>query len=863
MSGLSITADDRHCAEEFKANPFGPHGPRLTEIVTAFRSAPVKGKYVLFDVIAHREWALGRLTGEPAQPLEVFEACRFSSLGQAEWEVFKLRWKAAGGPDLPGEPVVKPGTAVAARSPLSLTGYADRLSARPGETIRFMVSSEEGAGYDAEIVRLICGDTNPDGPGYREEAVQSSVFGHYEGRKQVIHAGSYVVVGGAPALESLSVTAMIWPTTPAWGRPQALVARFSEAEGRGFSLMLDEAGAVAFCVGAGEGAETVSTGVALRAREWTWVGASFDAESRRAAVFHESLRRYPGLTNQARAEEELSAGIGATGAPLMLAARASQGEGEEALAAAHYNGKIDSPRLAAAALGPEDLRALQDEPLGTAALVAAWDFSRQITTTRILDSGPQGLHGRVVNAPARAMKGWNWSGRELDWQQAPEEYGAIHFHQDDMHDAGWEVDFELVVPERMRSGIYAARLRSEGAEEYVPFYVRPPRGTATASILFLAPTNSYAAYGNFVAPLPRAEFENVQGRLGSVRPQEIFLLLHPEYGRSLYDYHADGSGNFHFSRLQPNLTMRPKCMRLDGGGGSDLRQFSADTHLTDWLEAMGHTFDVATDEDLHSEGIEALRPYNVVITGSHPEYHSTRMWEALKDYTDGGGRLMYVGGNGFYWHIAYHQELPGLIEVRRADGTRDWEAEPGERHHAFTGEFSSLLRSGGRAPQMLTGVGMAAFGFGTGAPYRRTEASFDPRAAFIFEGVGDDEPIGDFALICGAAAGLEIDRAEPALGTPPNALVVATSQGLHSDRFRLSIEELLFNDFETSGSAHDWVRADMVYFETAGGGAVFSTGSISWCAALAHQGYDNNVSRITDNVVRRFAAGERDGTQGD
>jgi N,N-dimethylformamidase len=48
------------------------------------------------------------------------------------------------------------------------------------------------------------------------------------------------------------------------------------------------------------------------------------------------------------------------------------------------------------------------------------------------------------------------------------------------------------------------------------------------------------------------------------------------------------------------------------------------------------------------------------------------------------------------------------------------------------------------------------------------------------------------------------------------------------------------------------VRCDMVFFETPKGGAVFSTSSISWAGALSHNGYDNNVSRITANVVKRF-----------
>jgi N,N-dimethylformamidase len=44
----------------------------------------------------------------------------------------------------------------------------------------------------------------------------------------------------------------------------------------------------------------------------------------------------------------------------------------------------------------------------------------------------------------------------------------------------------------------------------------------------------------------------------------------------------------------------------------------------------------------------------------------------------------------------------------------------------------------------------------------------------------------------------------------------------------------------------------MVFYETPNGGAVFSTSSIAWAGALAHNTYHNNVSRITENVIRRF-----------
>ena len=66
------------------------------------------------------------------------------------------------------------------------------------------------------------------------------------------------------------------------------------------------------------------------------------------------------------------------------------------------------------------------------------------------------------------------------------------------------------------------------------------------------------------------------------------------------------------------------------------------------------------------------------------------------------------------------------------------------------------------------------------------------------------------------------------------------------------MEELLAVTGTEGGTKDPAVHADMVFFETANGGAVFSVGSISFCGCLSYDGYDNNVSRITENVLRRF-----------
>ena len=48
------------------------------------------------------------------------------------------------------------------------------------------------------------------------------------------------------------------------------------------------------------------------------------------------------------------------------------------------------------------------------------------------------------------------------------------------------------------------------------------------------------------------------------------------------------------------------------------------------------------------------------------------------------------------------------------------------------------------------------------------------------------------------------------------------------------------------------IHADMVFFETPNGGAVFSTGSIAYAGSLGWNRFDNNIAKLTGNVLARF-----------
>jgi N,N-dimethylformamidase len=748
---------------------------------------------------------------------------------------------------------------------MTLVGYTDRLSAAPGQTVSFMVSSTEDT-YDASIVRLVHGDVNPAGPGFREQEIETAVAGSYRGREQPIRPGSAVHVPDSTALSELrsfSFQAWVYPTTPGHG-VEGLLTKWVDATPEGYGVFLDDHGDLALWVADARGrAEHLRTAAPLRSNTWYFVACSYDGDAGLARLYQVATRPWP--FDSSEADVTLTTRVrpsGRNGAPLLIGAhwadlvspRQSTG---------HFNGKIDKPRLFDRALTDAEILSLSAPVIGDAladAVIGAWDFSADPSSVRVPDSSRHAHHGETVNSPVRAVTGHNWTGRETNFAAAPDEYGAIHFHDDDLDDAGWEADFALTVPETLRSGIYAARLTTtSGDVDHVPFFVRPSRDTATARIAFVVPTFTYLAYAN----------EHLGRATGGQRPDpstalDQFLEGATDYERALFGYvvenrllsvyerHSDGGGVCYSSRLRPILTMRPRCNRPSCEFRTPL-EFNSDLYLADWLEAKGYEFDVVTDEDLHVEGVGLLAPYRVILTGTHPEYCSEQMLDALDEYLRIGGRLMYLGGNGFYWVTSVDPSRPHVVEVRRGEsGTRSWQSAPGECHHSTTGELGGLWRSRGRAPQRSVGVGFTAVGIDRSSGYRRSSASLTARAAFIFEGVHDDEVIGDFGLYLGGAAGYEIDRADAELGTPPHALVVASSFG-HSDGYQHVVEEVTEMNPSQGGAQSALVRADLVYVDYPRGGAVFSVGSVAWCGSLSHDGYDNNVSRITENVLRRFA----------
>lgn len=762
---------------------------------------------------------------------------------------------------------------------MRITAYADKWSVQQGDPISFHVNCDGPSEYHAQLVQLINGNTDPAGPGLKEITLDAPINGSKPARKQVIHSGSYVAVPHRRplALESFTIQCWVWPTMPVhpegyWRQgPQGLVTKWRDGEGYG--LFIGEDGTPELRVNG----EVLSSSAPLRDRAWHFLAATYDAETGEAVLHHEPQMKYALDPKIAPATATFSAAPVDTGLPLIIGAHTT-GEDDGLLGASsapkgvliggHYNGKLDSPRLCSKALTRLEIETMKvgaapelDERRGpgptaelSACLVASWDFSEGIFTRGAVDKGPYRLNGDVINLPTRAMTGYNWRGVETNWTHAPHEYGAIHFHDDDLDDARWDVDFTFKVPADLRSAVYAVKLTSEeGDEDYVPFFVRTPLGAPTAKIAVIMSTTSYMAYANEHLAANAGGAELLVYRIPIMQSQNMFLAEHREYGGSTYDTHTDGSGLSLSSRLRPVLSFRPQ---YDHFLSQAPWQFPADLHLIDWLTEMGYEFDVITDEDIVFDGLERLEGYNVLLTGSHPEHHDGRYLDAIHAYKERGGRFMYMGADGFYWVHTYHPAYGRgeVTELRRAEsGIRTWRADPGEYHHQSNGELGGMWRYRGRYLHTVGGTGMSSEGFDIGTYYSRTPESNDPRVSWAFEGIDYEERIGDFGLVSGGAAGLECDIVDTTLGSPPHTLLVATSAGRHTEGYLLVMEDYGFSQAGIDGTQHPRVRSDIAFHELPNGGAAFAFSSIAFCGSLSHNGYDNNVSKLTKNVLDRFS----------
>jgi N,N-dimethylformamidase len=693
--------------------------------------------------------------------------------------------------------------------PLAKTvlGYSDRLSVRAGERIAFAVSGPTGTDYAIDVHRLLGGGSRPDAPSL--ETQQIAPLGTFPLLHQEIRPGSYGIAeldDRAALGEAVTIVVTVLATLAgAAGVVFALHGR------EAIEIGVDGNGAAELRFGS---TRCVAGGVPTDGR-WVTLVATVGPDGMSLAVG----RPETGF-------EQVSA---PTDSPIDVATVVVGATIEHGVHERHFFGRIERPTVLQGIHAPEQALALAGNPGApvTPDTLLGWDFSDAVTAWTVPGRGSAAAPLELRGAPKRAACGSNWRGA-TDWRTEPEQFAAIHCYADSLDDCEWVMQCGWTVPEGARSGCYAAHvIAADGEEDWIPFFVRPAAHAPTARVLFVASSATYFAYGNSRFWWEDPIQEIAQDRLVELGPEEQYLVTHPELAPSNYDLHLDGSPVVFSSRHRPNLFLRP--------GHSRGESYSADLYLIRWLERLGLHYDVVTDEDLHFDGT-LLDGYAVVLSGTHPEYLSIAMFDAMAHWVDRGGRYIYAGGNGYTSCVTWAAERPWLMENRTTGRMRvDDDRARAEAHHQLDGTLGSGMDESGRSAGSLFGVDSVTMGFDRSYPVLRSADSYSPEFAFAFEGV-PNRLFGGRSMSGGGVIGQEWDNARLVAGTPGHHVLAST------------IDHSLIPAILGADKAH---HGDVV-MAFRGEGVVLAASAMAWAGALHIDDYVNDAEQFLRNILTRF-----------
>ncbi|MFM9116297.1 MAG: N,N-dimethylformamidase beta subunit family domain-containing protein [Planctomycetota bacterium] len=359
-----------------------------------------------------------------------------------------------------------------------------------------------------------------------------------------------------------------------------------------------------------------------------------------------------------------------------------------------------------------------------------------------------------------------------------------------------------------RSGLYYFHASTpSGLQFSFPWIVAPAR--PTASVAVLASNITWNAYNNFGGRSNYISADEMPDRpIVNARQQlkRYTQIEHQTWGSHSY-------APLSFDRPEPinHIDLHERITDpIEGRAACHVAP--AEWRLLGWLEREGWEYDLYGETQLHFEQLD-LSAYRVLIISTHPEYWTRSMYERVKRWIFlEGGRLIYLGGNGLNCEVEMIDQQTMVVHNGALRGL--WPEEIGAE---------SRMAKRVESEANLLGVVFTPSGFMTGAPYR---VLAEEHWAFAGTHLRHGDLFGERSLhrrCPGGASGHETDKCSAS--TPAQAQVLA--EGLNPD----------------GGGAQ------MVTFDTASGGAVFSVGSICYPSSLP---VDERISQITNNVLRRF-----------
>lgn len=240
-------------------------------------------------------------------------------------------------------------------------------------------------------------------------------------------------------------------------------------------------------------------------------------------------------------------------------------------------------------------------------------------------------------------------------------------------------------------------------------------------------------------------------------------------------------------------------------------------------ERLGIRLAYATNADLEA-GPERFHGARGIVSPGHDEYWSVSMRDTVEKLRDQGVNLAFLGANSVYWRVR------SADSGRVMEGYKSASEDPVKADATTTAMWRQAPAA--RAENAL--VGQLYECFPAKGPMTITDPDF-----FLYSGTGVRAGQQFPGLL-----GVEVDRAYPIAGTPPNLRTVAHSP-------------------VQCGNVGQ-TYSDMTYYTTESGAGVFAVGTMYWTKGLmpvaeSDTGITPESTRfataVTENLLRAMAEG--------
>ncbi len=94
---LEFDGNRMDLAKEYRNNIRGPFSLELQQILDKMRTTPLNGRFVILISKPFEEFSLAQLTGVRGENPKLVEGVKYSSIAEAEWDIFKRRWALLSG----------------------------------------------------------------------------------------------------------------------------------------------------------------------------------------------------------------------------------------------------------------------------------------------------------------------------------------------------------------------------------------------------------------------------------------------------------------------------------------------------------------------------------------------------------------------------------------------------------------------------------------------------------------------------------------------------------------------------------------------------------------------------------------------